>query len=191
MTRLTILGAALAGGASARFGSDKALALYHGTPLLNHATARLEGLADDVVVVGGDRPGYPTIPDQPAPGLGPLGGLCGALIHAYTHGFDAVLTVPCDTPDLPREALEALLAAGAPAYLTALPVAGLWLARDVRALVAHLSSGGERSVRGWTRACGATPVDTAADFANVNRPEDLTKAEATAAKAGANPTASR
>lgn len=175
--RTRVLGAVLAGGASTRFGSDKALAPYRGAPMIDHAAALLRGFAEEVVIVGGERADYPAIPDLPAPGLGPLGGLCGALAHARLHGFETVLTVPCDTPDLPREALAALLAAGAPSFLEALPVAGLWLARDIGALAAHLSSGGARSMRWWTQACGATAVTLEAEWVNVNRPEHLREAE--------------
>ena len=166
----------LAGGASSRFGSDKALAAYRGMPLIEHAVALLRPLVDAVVIVGGERAGIDTVPDRPAPGLGPLGGICGALAHAKLHGFETVLTAPCDTPDLPADALRALLAATAPAYLVPLPVAGVWLTRDLASLGSHLASGGRRSVRGWCAACGATPVEVAADFANVNRPEDLPRA---------------
>ena len=172
-----ILGAVLAGGESTRFGSDKALAPYRGAPMIDAAAALLRDFAEEVVIVGGERPDYPSIPDLPAPGLGPLGGICGALAHAKRHGFEAVLTVPCDTPDLPREALAALLAAGAPSFLDALPVAGLWLARDIGALASHLASGGRRSVRGWARACDATAVTVDAAGTNVNRPEDLRDAD--------------
>ena len=126
------LGAVLAGGAASRFGSDKALAKYRGAPMIDHAAALLRDFADEVVIVGGERDGYPALPDLPAPGLGPLGGVCGALAHAKRHGFDTVLTIPCDTPDLPREALAALLAARAPGFLEALPVAGLWLLAGYR-----------------------------------------------------------
>lgn len=167
------LGAVLAGGEARRFGSDKALALHRGTPLIDHARGSLAPHVDAVVIVGGERAGIDAVPDRPAPGLGPLGGICGALAHARLHGFGTVLTVPCDTPDLPGDALAALIAAGAPAYLTALPVAGLWLTRDLPSLGAHLAGGGRRSVRGWCEACGATPVTVAAEFANVNRPQDL------------------
>lgn len=173
-----ILGAVLAGGESRRFGSDKALAAYRGAPMIEHATALLRPFAAEVVIVGGERPGLEAIPDRPQPGLGPLGGVCGALAHARLHGFDAVLTVPCDTPQLPEAAIGALLAAEAPACLAPLPVAGLWRSRDLTALLAHLASGGGHSVRGWAAACGATEVRVDSRFVNVNRPEDLRAAGA-------------
>lgn len=175
MRREQVLGAVLAGGQSRRFGSDKAQAVVGGRTMLDAARALLPPFVAEVVVIGGGRAGIDAVPDAPAPGLGPLGGLCGALLHARARGYQTVLSVPCDTPDLPAEALAALLDAGAPAYLEALPVAGLWLVQDAAAMLAHLGSGGERSMRGWTRVCGAVPVRVEASWRNVNRVEDLSK----------------
>lgn len=166
-----ILGAVLAGGASRRFGSDKALALYRGRPLIDHAIARLGEGADAIVVCGGERPGYAAVPDAPASGLGPLGGLCGALRYARANGFAAVLTMPCDTPDLPIDLLRTLVAAGRPAYLVDLPVAGYWPIALYDALLDQLA-GENRSMRAWAERCGAKRIDSA-QVANINRPEDL------------------
>lgn len=171
MTR--VLGAVLAGGASRRFGSDKALALHDGRALIDHAIARLSEVADAVVVSGGSRPGYTSVPDEPAPGLGPLGGLCGAMTHAAANGFDAVLTIPCDTPDLPVEALRALVETNRAAHLADLPVAGYWPIALHADLIDQLSRD-DRSMRGWARRCGAIGV-AAPPIANINRPSDLAR----------------
>ena len=50
-----ILGAVLAGGASSRFGSDKALALIGGRTLLDRAGSALRPFVAEVVAIG--RPG--------------------------------------------------------------------------------------------------------------------------------------
>lgn len=171
MTR--VLGAVLAGGASRRFGSDKALALHEGRALIDHAIARAGEVADAVVVCGGARAGYEAIADEPAAGLGPLGGLCGAMAYAAANGFGAVLTIPCDTPDLPAEALRALVGGECAAYLADLPVAGYWPAALREALARHLA-GNDRSMRGWARRCEAVAVATPATV-NVNRPDDLAR----------------
>lgn len=171
MTR--VLGAVLAGGASRRFGSDKALAMHDGHALIDHAIARLSEVADAVVVSGGLRPGYAGVPDEPAPGLGPLGGLCGAMTHAAANGFDAVLTIPCDTPDLPVEALCSLAATNRAAYFTDLPVAGYWPVTLHADLIDQLSRD-DRSMRGWARRCGAVGI-AAPPIANINRPSDLAR----------------
>ncbi len=170
MTR--ILGAVLAGGQSRRFGSDKALALYRGKPLIDHALSRLGAVTDTVVICGGVRPGYVAVPDAPASDLGPLGGLCGAIGHARAHGFVAVLTMPCDTPELPIDLLRDLARSAQPAYLIDLPVAGYWPV-DLHDALFDQVVGEDRSMRAWVARCGAKAV-ASPTIANVNRREDLT-----------------
>lgn len=171
-----ILGAILAGGASSRFGSDKAQAMLDDAPLLDHVAAALRPWVDAVVVCGRDWSGLDGVPDRPAAGLGPLGGLAGALHHAAIHGFAQVLTVPCDTPVLDPTMLAAVRAADPPALLRDCPVIGLWPAALAPLLDAHLR-GADRSMRGWARATGATWLDLPAP-ANVNRAEDLARLRA-------------
>jgi len=163
---MRLLGAVLAGGQSRRFGSDKALALLDGRPLIEHAIAALAAQSDAVIVCG--RGGG--VPDRPAPGLGPLGGINAALHEALARGFDAVLTCPCDLPVLPP-GLAGLLAGGG--YVEAMPVIGLWPAALAPALDAHLASGGDRSVRGWAGAAGVPPVRLDGTLPNLNTPEAL------------------
>lgn len=166
MTRPRVLGAVLTGGRSSRFGSDKAAAEWNGRTLAEHAAACIGQHVDAVVTVG---PGG--VPDLPAPGLGPLGGIAGALDHAAANGFDSVLTVACDMPRLPTALIWALLRR-APAYCDDAPVLGHWPASLAeRALAA--AGGDDRSVRGWARAIGALPIESPVPLGNVNTPEDL------------------
>ena len=51
-TSQPILGAIMAGGAASRFGSDKALALFEGRPLIDHVAQALADQAAAVIVVG-------------------------------------------------------------------------------------------------------------------------------------------
>lgn len=136
--------------------------------MLAHVRDACARWADAVVVVG--REGG--IADRPAPGLGPLGGIAGALHHAATHGFDSVLTVPCDTPSLP-EALVAALLRRAPSYCSDAPVIGHWPTELADALVDHIARDARRSVRGWAQQIGALPIAAPERIANVNTPEDL------------------
>lgn len=104
-----IQGYVLAGGQSARFGSDKARVLVHGKPLILHVTAALEPFAGPAAAVV-DRPGR--VADL---GLrevldggehrGPLAGLKAALEDA-APGWIAL--VPCDVIGLRAEWLEVL-----------------------------------------------------------------------------------
>ena len=166
MMRQPILGAVLAGGRTSRFGSDKAAAMWGGRSLAEHAAGLIERHVDRVVLIG---PGE--LPDLPRSGLGPLGGIAGALDDAAAHGWGSVLTIGCDMPSVPADLLHALLRR-APAYCSDAPVLGHWPA----ALGAHLLAwleGDDRSVARWARTIGALPVASPAPLANINTPEDL------------------
>jgi molybdenum cofactor guanylyltransferase len=165
-----ILGAVLAGGASRRFGSDKALALVDGRSLIDHVIAALAPQCDALVVVGRSYADWPNIDDRPASGAGPLAALNAALDHAAGHGYAKVLTAPCDMPDLPED-LAALLGQG-PAVLNDQPVVGLWPAALATRLDAWLATG-NRSVHGWVKEIGAAQVELRMPVANINTPADL------------------
>ncbi len=166
MTRPSVLGAVLAGGRSSRFGTDKAAATWNGRSLADHARAVIGQHVDAVVVIG-----PAAIADLPEPGLGPLGGIAGALDHAATQGYGSVLTIGCDMPRVPAELLHALLRR-APAYCSDTPVLGHWPAALGAHLLARLTQG-DRSVIGWARAIGAVPIASPTPLANINTPEDL------------------
>ncbi len=168
---MRILGAILGGGQSSRFGSDKALALHQGRALIDHALDALRPHAEALVVVGRDWPGVTRIEDLPEPGLGPLGGLLGALTYAEGQGFDAVLSCGCDTLGLTAEHVTALMPA--PAVLDALPIIGLWPVCARARLTDWLAGGKSRSVYGFADHLGARRVVVATPPANINRPEDL------------------
>ena len=171
MTRL--LGVVLAGGQARRFGGDKALATFAGIALLDHAAQALRLVAEDIAVVGRDSPTYVSIVDWPAPGLGPLGGLCGALRHARDRQFDAVLTLPCDTPSLPAGLLGDLAARGVASFVASTPVIGLWPCALADRLSDYLDRGGNRAVGAWAEDIGAEALDGWPPIPNVNRPDDL------------------
>lgn len=161
------LGAILAGGASRRFGSDKALAMLGGRTLLDHVLAALAPHCDAVVVVG--RAGG--IADWPRPGMGPLGAIAGALDRAASEGFAQVLSVPVDCVRLPGD-LAALLSP-APAFLDSQPVIGLWPVAVLGELKAMLEAEDDLAMRAFARRIGARAVQC--DFAppNINSLADL------------------
>ncbi|MDF7775643.1 molybdenum cofactor guanylyltransferase [Sphingomonas sp. AOB5] len=170
---MKLLGAVLAGGESRRFGSDKALALLDGKPLIEHAIAALSAQTDAVIVCG--REWQDWVPDRPEPGLGPLGGINAAIHEAAARGYDAVLTCGCDVPAIPADLVARLRAAGPMVYLAAMPIIGLWPAGLGAGLDAHIAVAPNRSVRRWADALGA--VALAADDVppNVNTPQDLAR----------------
>ena len=168
---MRLLGAILAGGRSLRFGSDKASALLDGRPLIAHVADALAAQCDATVVAGRDWAGLIRVDDVPMPGLGPLGGLAGALAYASAYGFDAVLSSGCDLPRLPRDIAARL---GVPdALLADQPTVGCWQAAHAEALARLVATDARRSIRGWADAIGARWVRTDRPLANVNRPEDL------------------
>ncbi|HWU71981.1 MAG TPA: NTP transferase domain-containing protein, partial [Sphingomonas sp.] len=171
MSRL--LGVVLAGGQARRFGSDKAIATLDRVPLLDHAVRALRPVTEDVAVVGRDSPIYASIADWPAAGLGPLGGLCGALRHARDRDFDAVLTLPCDTPSLPAGLLDDLAGRRMASFVADTPVIGLWPSALADGLNGYLGRGGNLAVRAWAKEIGAEALDGWPAIPNVNRPDDL------------------
>ena len=165
-----VLGAVLAGGNSRRFGSDKAQALLDGRPFIEHAIDALAAQCDAVVVVGRDMAGIACVPDRPGPGLGPLGGIAGALGFAVANGFATVLTCGVDSVGLPD--LLALRLSPAPAFVADQPVVGLWRAGDLATLDALLAGDSNRAVRHFGDRVGARAL--AIDgLANVNTPDAL------------------
>lgn len=172
-----LLGAVLAGGRSTRFGSDKAQAVLAGRTLVAHAVSLLRTVADDVVVCGraGLVAGVPSIPDRPRADLGPLGGLCAALRHGADRGFAAVVTIGCDTPDVPQSLLARLALQPGAAYLRKLPILGRWPVEWAGLLEARLAADDNRRVRDFAAAIGADPLESDETISNLNRAEDLVR----------------
>jgi len=166
-----LLGAVLAGGGSVRFGSDKALAAVGGRTLLDSAVAVLSGLCAEVVVVGREGGVVPGVPDRPGPGLGPLGGICGALHHAAGRGLAAVVTLPVDSLGFDGDALSALLPG--PACAVQQPVVGVWPVSVLPVVEAILGGTGRHSLRELAEACGARMVELPRPLGNFNSPAEL------------------
>jgi molybdenum cofactor guanylyltransferase len=106
----------LAGGASSRFGRDKALVRFGARPLLLDIVRLAQTCATDVVVVASDRKysnlgaDLKAIEDQ-WPGEGPLGGVITALQHTAATNTSAEwnLILSCDMPFLTAEWLHFLV----------------------------------------------------------------------------------
>ncbi|WP_019833310.1 molybdenum cofactor guanylyltransferase [Sphingomonas sp. PR090111-T3T-6A] len=168
---MKLLGAILAGGASRRFGRDKALALIDGRPMLDHVAGRLNMQCDALVVVGRDWPGLERVSDLPAPGLGPLGGLAGALAYAERNGFDAVLTSGCDLPGLPVDLRDRLKTPNA--LVRGQPTIGLWESGLATRLAGYLENATDLSVRAWALSMDARWIAIEEAIPNINTPADL------------------
>jgi len=95
-------------------GRDKALLPYGESTLIEHAIALACAAAPDVRVLCGPATRYqefgvPVIED-PVCGVGPLGGLYGALLHASADGRDRVFWIAVDLPLVTPDFLGRLVA---------------------------------------------------------------------------------
>ncbi|BBP05996.1 molybdenum cofactor guanylyltransferase [Sulfuriferula plumbiphila] len=177
----------LAGGAGRRMGGqDKGLVKLHDLPLVVHVLARILPQVDEILISANRNLddyralGYPVVMDVTDGFQGPLAGVLAGL-HAARHEW--VLTVPCDTPLLPADLVQQLVApllaghaeiAVASAGGRAHPAIMVCARRLVDDLDQYLAGGG-RAVHGWQarhRTSGVEFADAAA-FVNVNQPEDL------------------
>ncbi len=181
----------LAGGQSARMGTDKALVPFCGEPLIAHALRTLRQVCAEVAIAGGAPAlaAYAPLVQDDTPYQGPLGGIVAALRHTTR---DWNLFLPVDTPFLPAEALRRLLTTRCSAETVAIlaqpadhinPLVALYHRRALPTLGAELAAGRLR-VRSAIESAG--PVAFAqfphafqqAWFRNLNTPADLLDASA-------------
>ena len=195
-TALEIASAAiLAGGASRRFGRDKALEPVDGGALVARAADAARAAFDDVFLVADDTEAYafvglPVHPDA-RPGLGPLGGLLTALEiarHPWTF------LVACDMPFAEAHVMRAMfdLTGGAASDADAVVVhlEGRWhplfalYHRRILETVRARADAGELALRGLVEAVRTHALDAdafaalggrAATLANANTPDELTR----------------
>lgn len=166
-----ILGAILAGGQSRRFGSDKALAVLDGAPMIEQVIAALRPQVDALAVCGRDWPGLIGLDDRPGGGAGPLAGLNAALHHAVAQGYAGVLAAPVDVLPLPRD-LRARLVGEHAAVFAQQHAVGYWPAPLAPLLDTYLAQG-HRRIDEWISLAGARRVDEPFPMRNINRREDL------------------
>ncbi len=191
-------GLVLAGGASRRMGTDKAMLVVEGAngrpeTLLERAIRHLrEADADPVLVASGTRgryelpPGVAEVDDGDARGSGPLAGV-GAGLRRSTAPVVAVVAV--DLPDASPALLQWLRTQWRPTDRGLIPLDGdgraqplhALLARDLAGFVMARIQADERRVLPVLAAGGARTVAVPAEFGrawarNVNTPEDLSPA---------------
>lgn len=179
----------LAGGEGRRMGGGKPLRPLGTTTLLGQALSLARTYSHDVAVavregaqVGGAAD-VPLLLDDPAI-EGPLAGLASALRFGARLRADCVLTLPCDSPRLPRDLAARLQGALGADVQVAMgrsagrlhPVCALWRVESLQALPAYLATG-RRSLRDFAAAVGMTAVDWPCagldPFANANTPSEL------------------
>ncbi len=181
---MNILGAVISGGQSTRMGSEKALIKLGTKTLILRVVDRLLPQVDDAIInANGDTKRFEfleldIVPDIETELQTPLAGLHAALVYAAEEDFDAVVTVPSDTPFLPRD-LVAKLSGDRPAiansngqdhYLT-----GFWPTKLLPQLEKALTA--SNRVQDWVARSGAVKVNWPAGsydpFMNINTPADL------------------
>ncbi len=195
----------LAGGEARRLGGvDKTLIPIGGIAILSRI---LDCLLTQVRLVAlsanGDPArfaafGLPVLADRQA-GIGPLAGLLCGLDWAAEQGAEALLTVPGDTPFIPRDLLSALT----PAPSVALSdrrhhLVALWPVRCRSALAVHLAGLAPDAprraygVRAFADGLGMREVGFAGGaedaFFNVNTPADQAEAGVRWARRGSRET---
>ena len=193
------LGLILDGGLARRMGGvDKGLVPLAGRPMLAHAIDRLRPQVAALALSanGGQAPfeafGLPVVPDCPPGSAGPLAGVIAGLEHCTRSSADLThaASLPVDTPFAPADFVarlhEARRASGAEVAVAvsggrAHHVAALWpvaLAGDLRrALVKEGVRKVESVLQRFRVALVEWPDAPFDPFFNVNRPEDLARAE--------------
>jgi molybdenum cofactor guanylyltransferase len=162
-----LTGVLLVGGASERFGSPKALALFGGETLAERGYRVLAEACGDVLAVGKVADALPLpfpVLDDGAAGRAPVFGVAAGL-RAAAH--DVCVVLPVDCPLVTPSVLAGLGAAGAVPQTGPLPGA---YARSLLPLLEERIARGELSLRGVNPV--VLHVD-AALVADVDTPGDL------------------
>lgn len=183
-------GLILAGGAGRRLGGvDKALLLLQGRPMLAHAFDRISGQVESCALSAAGNAarfaefGLPVLDDGAHRGKGPLAGVLAGLRWAGAAGAETMLSLPVDTPFLPRDLVAKLGEAPAVAahggrthHLVA-----LWPTGAAASLEDFLAGPGPYRVSDFAARLGMRAVEYAAPedpFLNVNTEADREAAEA-------------
>jgi len=200
------LGVILAGGLARRMGgADKPLFDIGGRPILSHVIERLAPQCAGLVLNANGDParfaafGLPVALDSVEGFAGPLAGILAGLDYAAGNRPDIahVVSVPGDTPFVPRDLVARLAAArGAAAAEIAVAASGgrvhhtiaLWPVALREPLRRAIAGEGERKVSAFIARYPSAVVNWPAapcdPFFNVNRAEDLEQARSAA---GENP----
>jgi molybdenum cofactor guanylyltransferase len=186
---MKVSGIVLAGGLGRRMGGvDKGLQPLRGRPMIAHVLERLAPQVDEIVINANQNLeryaalGHRVVPDEIAGFAGPLAGLHAGL-GAVSHPL--AVTVPCDSPFLPRDLVARLHAhlgnndlAVAKTADQPHPVFALVrqsVAENLRAFLA----GGGRKIDAWYASLKVIEVkfdDQADAFRNINTLEELGRA---------------
>ena len=185
-----ITGVVLAGGKSSRFGSNKALALLHGKPLIKHVADTVTSIFHDCLLVTNTPEQYGFL-DMPMVGdryqnMGPLAGIHAALLQITTP---RAFVVACDMPCLSTELIRYLCDLNEQEYDVIIPwhekgqepLFGIYHKKSVPVIESYLKRKNCQIIRALEdlhvrRVAEGEIFAITGDFAcfkNINRPADL------------------
>lgn len=187
---MKVAGCILAGGRSSRFGTDKALVLWRGEPLLAHVIERLGPQVDAIVINTNSKAleyratGLAVAPDKSEGFEGPLAGVLAGLEWSGNIGAGHLVTVAVDTPLFPADLVAVFLENAGKKIIAAQSATGLhptfalWPVSAGPALASWLASGQSRKMTDFLKSqsfetamfASAGPLDP---FFNINTPDDL------------------
>ena len=189
----------LAGGLARRLGNiDKAMVEVEGTSLLDHVLTRMANQSQKICInANGDPVRFskwelPVVADTIGNFAGPLAGVLAAMEWAIENHSDCkwIVSVPVDTPFVPRDLVarfsETIKTNNADLTCAksdgrAHPVAGMWPVRLAANLRDAMIDENLRKVDLWTGRFNLVhtvfDIDRVDPFFNINRPEDIEKAE--------------
>jgi molybdenum cofactor guanylyltransferase len=189
---MSITGIVLAGGLARRMGGiDKGLIQLAGKPMVSHVLERLKPQVDEILINANREIehyaayGYSIVSDEIEGYAGPLAGLHRGM-SASSQPF--VMTVPCDSPFLPTDLAERLMAglldneaeiAVAKTGIQAHPVFCLCRKNLKPHLEAFLHAGG-RKIDTWYGTLNVVEIafdDKPEAFVNINTIEELKSLE--------------
>jgi molybdopterin-guanine dinucleotide biosynthesis protein A len=185
-----IAGVILAGGRSSRFGSNKALAIVDGKPLIEHVADLMSGLFAECLLVTNTPAEYeflslPMTRDRYKE-CGPLAGIHAALLEISTPcGF----VVACDMPNLSPELIRYLCNINEQDYDAIIPrldkgqepLFGIYHKRSLTVIDAYLQQKDCQIIRvleglhvKWVSEPEVISItDNLRCFKNINRPADI------------------
>jgi molybdopterin-guanine dinucleotide biosynthesis protein A len=185
-----VTGVILAGGRSSRFGSNKALALVDGQPIIQRIAGVMSSLFSECLLVTNTPAeyeflGWPVTRDC-YQGYGPLAGIHAALLQISTP---RAFVVACDMPNLSRELIQYLCSINGQEYDVILPwlqqgqepLFGIYHKKSLAVINTCLQQGNcqiirtleELRVRRVTEPEILAITGDLACFKNINRPTDL------------------
>jgi molybdopterin-guanine dinucleotide biosynthesis protein A len=166
----------LAGGASKRFGQEKASFVFDGKPMVMHVVNAFQkaGLSVSLVVrdTSLENLGLPLLLESVTDSRYPLRGVLAGLESLKTG--ESAIFCPCDLPFLSAQSVATM--AGSPVFSVAFD------GERVHPLLAHFSSDAQEALRGHIADQSSAMSFVAeahrvvlprSELRNINRPEDL------------------